>query len=775
MAHTTRTGNFSVSSVEFGVNSGTNIVDTQSTALLTLIPDPGFTLDAADFSYTSGPSQVESVTFAQSGANVIATVTFAAGAVMPSNDLDIPICISGDSGLVEYTLSGIIEVISSANVVPVTSNIPYTASGNEGDDSQVFSQTITAAEGYYFPTAPTGYLTSGNPNSYLFSESIVTNNDGEITAKTFTGDYTFGSSSVSGDVFTIVAEAALIPVVVREITSYSITTSNIDPSGETRAMTIFGTDGAQFSLTVVNEDETSILTSPLTNITIPATGAYSFNITFPAVTDTDDYDFVLTGDLASTFDTVEGQPSTFTLNQYIDITLGFGLTSTNTNITVPSNYNIIYPAKTVLASTDLNYNFTAILTATSTVPISETTPPLISDLTNLDESLNGGTDVTISSVTSSMAADNLSYTITISGNTNETGELDVLSTLNLDNYISSNTAPVANDGSFSVSKGLSQAVTLVGTDADNDSLDYIIVSLPTNGTLYTDVGLTDPITSGELPYTLVANTVYYEHDDSSNLTDSFNFKVNDGAVDSSAASITISVGVAVGSSISTIGSAGVYYVPITVGTEAGTFKVHFQAYGLPDRLQVLFDTNGVSNELSDMEVVADSLWVGDNLYELPQDNDAANGTYTNVGEYTYVGSGGNAPSSDFTTADDPTAAADQWDKTSSSATITISDDVVCNITSLRSGAATAISNGQSRGPATPGGSDYGYQIGAQNGVYEDESTTTLTTGLLHVNGNICLTYTKPATTSAFTAYLKIEGIGNTGWDVFQTEFEEDLP
>ena len=227
MAHTTRTGNFSVSSVEFGVNSGTNIVDTQSTALLTLIPDPGFTLDAADFSYTSGPSQVAGVTFAQSGGNVIATVTFASGAVMPSNDLNIPICISGDSGFVEYTLSGIIEVISSANVTPATSNIPYTASGNEGDDAQVFSQTITAAGGYYFPDEPTGHLTSGNTNSYLFGSSVVTNNDGEITAKTFTGDYTFGSSSVSGDKFTIVATAALIPVIVREITSYSISTSNI--------------------------------------------------------------------------------------------------------------------------------------------------------------------------------------------------------------------------------------------------------------------------------------------------------------------------------------------------------------------------------------------------------------------------------------------------------------------------------------------------------------------------------------------------------------------
>lgn len=63
MAHTTKIGNFSVASVEFGVTQGTNIADTQSTAVLTLIPDEGFTLTAADFSYTSGPAEVQSVLF----------------------------------------------------------------------------------------------------------------------------------------------------------------------------------------------------------------------------------------------------------------------------------------------------------------------------------------------------------------------------------------------------------------------------------------------------------------------------------------------------------------------------------------------------------------------------------------------------------------------------------------------------------------------------------------------------------------------------------------
>lgn len=538
MAHTTRTGNFSVSSVEFGVNSGTNIADAQSTALLTLIPDPGFTLDAADFSYTSGPSQVASVTFAQSGVNVIATVTFATGAVMPSNDLDIPICISGDSGLVEYTLSGIIEVISSANVAPATSNIPYTASGNEGDDSQVFSQTITAAEGYYFPTAPTGHLASGNPNSYLFGSSIVTNNDGEITAKTFTGDYTFGSSSVSGDVFTIVAEAALIPVVVREITSYSISTSNIRGAGETRAMTIFGAEGAQFSLTVVNEDETSILTSPLTNITIPATGAYSFNMTFPAVTDNDDYDFVLTGDLASTFDTVEGQPSTFTLNQYVDIDLTFQLVTTNPDLTPGAPVVLEYVPDTDLENGDSNYNFTGSLTVISTSPITELAPPQPNSFTNLDPANNGGTDTTITSVSSALSNSNLTYTITFEGITEQTGIQDVISQINLEFLIVTNNIPLANELTHTVIEDTPKTITLSAFDADGDALTYTIISGPSNGTFYESNGGAE-ITS--YPHILPGNTVWYEPDLNYYGSDNFTVQVSDGTSDSNIATNYINV------------------------------------------------------------------------------------------------------------------------------------------------------------------------------------------------------------------------------------------
>jgi hypothetical protein len=60
--------------------------------------------------------------------------------------------------------------------------------------------------------------------------------------------------------------------------------------------------------------------------------------------------------------------------------------------------------------------------------------------------------------------------------------------------------------------------------------------LPSNGTLYSDFNLSIAISAGS---TITGTTVYYEHDDSNNLTDSFTFKANDGYSDSNIATTNI--------------------------------------------------------------------------------------------------------------------------------------------------------------------------------------------------------------------------------------------
>lgn len=87
-----------------------------------------------------------------------------------------------------------------------------------------------------------------------------------------------------------------------------------------------------------------------------------------------------------------------------------------------------------------------------------------------------------------------------------------------------NNSPVATSGSVTTAQGAPLPVTLAGTDADGNSLTFAIVSGPAHGTL----GGTAP----NLTYSPAA---------SFSGTDQFTFVVNDGTVNSAAATITITV------------------------------------------------------------------------------------------------------------------------------------------------------------------------------------------------------------------------------------------
>lgn len=303
-----------------------------------------------------------------------------------------------------------------------------------------------------------------------------------------------------------------------------------------------------------------------------------------------------------------------------------------------------------------------------------------------------------------------------------------------------NTAPVSSNISIAVNKGGSKVFSFSSTDAENDTLTHSIVANPSVGSLsgVNNAGGT------------------YTHNNSSTLTDSFTYRANDGISNGNTATANIAVGVAPGSSITTNGDEGIYLVPMIVGTDAGTLKVHFNAQSVPDRFQILFDTAGTSNDLADMEVVADSLYVGDSVSM----SSPANGTTTGANEYTYVGSGGNA-----TGTGEPGAA---WDKTgNANQSIIVSDTVVTvDTTDRSSNPADTTSLGVSRNTS----GTQNTQTGVQAGVFTSNTATSLTTGLDRKDGNVCLYYTKSATT-AYTAYLRVLApVSGTAWNIHQTEF-----
>jgi len=87
-----------------------------------------------------------------------------------------------------------------------------------------------------------------------------------------------------------------------------------------------------------------------------------------------------------------------------------------------------------------------------------------------------------------------------------------------------NHAPVATAQTVTTAEDTAKAVVLTATDADGDPLTYSVVAGPTHGALSG--------TAPNLTYTPAANY---------NGPDSFTFKANDGTVDSSAATVSITV------------------------------------------------------------------------------------------------------------------------------------------------------------------------------------------------------------------------------------------
>ncbi len=110
------------------------------------------------------------------------------------------------------------------------------------------------------------------------------------------------------------------------------------------------------------------------------------------------------------------------------------------------------------------------------------------------------------------------------GTTSTGGTLAMVDKVTLHGNIDFNTTPVAMAQSVSTAPNTAVGITLSGSDAENDSLTYSVVSAPANGTLSG--------TAPDLTYTPDSN---YSGDDS------FTFTVDDGNTVSDVASVSISV------------------------------------------------------------------------------------------------------------------------------------------------------------------------------------------------------------------------------------------
>ena len=126
-------------------------------------------------------------------------------------------------------------------------------------------------------------------------------------------------------------------------------------------------------------------------------------------------------------------------------------------------------------------------------------------------------NLTFTPTTGYSGPDSFTYTV----NDSQATSLPATVTINI---TSGNQAPVANDQSVTTDEDVNKPITLTGSDPEMQSITYSIVAPPLHGIL-----------TGTPP------SVTYDPDLNYFGADSFTFKVNDGAVDSNIATVSITV------------------------------------------------------------------------------------------------------------------------------------------------------------------------------------------------------------------------------------------
>ena len=318
--------NYNFSSVTYTVIENGNIAAEIGVATLTIIPNSGYTVTAADFSLDPGFSNqyVSAVTFAQSGLNVICSIVFLPGATMPSDNVTIPLCIIGEAEPALKTIQGTYTSTISPNITPVSqSNVNYSNSGTLGQNELLFTKTYTAASGHYLVN-PSLNITNGIMSNYNIVETPTYNSSRDLTSIKFDVYYTYPQVNASGDTISIVVASKALFVPVLEITSYSMLETNILPAGELRPITFFGTAGAVFSVVVSSTPGGSY--TLISNQTLGPSGLFTANIIFPPTTADVVYSITISGNIANPF----VQPNPIVLNQYVGVPV-ITLTASSSN------------------------------------------------------------------------------------------------------------------------------------------------------------------------------------------------------------------------------------------------------------------------------------------------------------------------------------------------------------------------------------------------------------------------------------------------------------
>ena len=340
----TPNNNYTITSVEYIIPENSVITEAigQAYMELLIVPDTGYTVDATSFSLATPPNAtyVSSVVFTQAGANVLVIINLVPSAVMPAGNLYLGICISGRACQIDSGINGIYNTDVEPQITPSSeSNVPYSASGEVGDLVTLFSKTFTASSNFYIIGADVA-LTQGNAANYSFEENPQFNSQGLMTSITYVVKYLFTAQSYSDDVIDFTLRSKLLPLVQPiVISSYSELPNFVQATGENKAFTVFGQEGAVYSISMSNGIDTINIAQ---NDSMVSSGQRTYIIEFPVWSGSGytEWEILLTGDLASPF----SQPLPIIVRQYADIELTVTGASTNPNISYNSLQTFSVPA-----------------------------------------------------------------------------------------------------------------------------------------------------------------------------------------------------------------------------------------------------------------------------------------------------------------------------------------------------------------------------------------------------------------------------------------------
>lgn len=505
---------------------------------LTITPNTGYVVSASNFSNNSGSIPgVIAINISDSGTAgtpnnlVYVDVDLDNSYIMPSANTNITIDIDGNATPTPIGIGGIYNAYVTNGDVTTQTGEEFGATGSYGETIFLFSKTISANENYYFETAPVYSIIVGPISNYFVTYNDTFDMQGRLISREFIFNHKLRNFTDYSNEIEFKGTAKQIYTAPIEITAYTLSTAPIPVSGITRTMRIFGSPEASFNLLVVDQDDTDIVN--LTGQIIGSTGYNDVDITFSSATIDKIFTVTLTGDLASTFDTINGQPSVITLYQSQDVTIEFTASHTDTSVIFTEVIN----SKTFPANSNINEADGSIIVniaITSSNSLALLGQPNVSSFTNLNPSLNGGSDIVISSASLVNGNTPGSFTLVVGAVVFRAGSTDVISSIDLSSLIYVSTTsycPTFSD--FSPNLGNSINMDLIYPNIwGSNSITY-------NGTEPASVTL-KWYASGQSSYPGLPDPPYNNsYERQLNLTPGGSFTLTSGYINSAETDITV--------------------------------------------------------------------------------------------------------------------------------------------------------------------------------------------------------------------------------------------